>query len=139
MKECCSFGIGKLFWTLFGKGQDPRVSSHSDFFPVFTWAEHCYNFWHPAFPRVSCRHPPSTVLSCNAGGAPRHRFDPRHRFPGLGRPPWRRHGNPLQYSCLEDLMDRGAWRATVHGVAKSPTQLKQLSTHSLTLLSPRMK
>ena len=33
------------------------------------------------------------------------------------------HGNPLQYSCLEDPMDRGAWRATVHGVAKSQTRL----------------
>ena len=34
------------------------------------------------------------------------------------------HGNPLQYSCLENSMDRGAWRATVHGVTKSRTQLK---------------
>ena len=38
---------------------------------------------------------------------------------GLGRSPGGRHGNPLQYSCLEDPMDRGAWRATVHGVAES--------------------
>ena len=43
---------------------------------------------------------------------------------GLGRSPEGRHGNPLQYSCLENLMDRGAWRATVHRVAKSQTQLK---------------
>ena len=34
------------------------------------------------------------------------------------------NGNPLQYSCLENPMDRGAWWATVHGVAKSQTQLK---------------
>ena len=34
------------------------------------------------------------------------------------------HGNPLQYSCLENPMDRGAWQATVHGVTKSQTQLK---------------
>ena len=34
------------------------------------------------------------------------------------------HGNPLKYSCLENPMDRGAWRATVHGVEKSQTQLK---------------
>ena len=33
------------------------------------------------------------------------------------------NGNPLQYSCLEDSMDRGAWRATVHGIAKSWTRL----------------
>ena len=40
------------------------------------------------------------------------------RFPGGG------HGNPLQYSCLENPVDRGAWRAAVHGVAKSQMRLK---------------
>jgi len=49
--------------------------------------------------------------------------------PGLKRFPGRGHGNPLQCSCLENPMDRGAWRATVHGVAKSWTQPKQLSRH----------
>ena len=44
-------------------------------------------------------------------------------IPGLGRPPGGGNGNPLQYSCLENSMDRGAWRATVHGVAKSQTGL----------------
>ena len=38
-------------------------------------------------------------------------------IPGLGRPPGEGHGNPLQYSCLENPIDRGAWWATVHGVA----------------------
>ena len=42
-------------------------------------------------------------------------------IPGLGRAPGGRHGNPLQDSCLGDSMDRGAWRATVHGVTKSQT------------------
>ena len=41
--------------------------------------------------------------------------------PGLGRWPGGGHGNPLQYSCLENPMDRGAWRATVHRVIKSGT------------------
>ena len=41
------------------------------------------------------------------------------------------NGNPLQYSCLENPMDRGAWQATVHGVTKSPTWQKQLSTQAL--------
>ena len=45
--------------------------------------------------------------------------------PGLGRSPGGRFGNPLQYSCLKNHMDRGAWQATVHTVAKSLTQLKQ--------------
>ena len=40
-----------------------------------------------------------------------------------GRSPGEGNGNPLQYSCLENLMDRGAWQATVHGVAKSWTWL----------------
>ena len=44
-------------------------------------------------------------------------------IPGLGRSPGEGNGNPLQYSCLENFMDRGAWRATVHGVTKSWTRL----------------
>ena len=39
-------------------------------------------------------------------------------IPGLGRSPGEGNGNPLQYSCLENRMDRGAWQATVHGIAK---------------------
>ena len=39
------------------------------------------------------------------------------------------NGSPLQYSCLENPMDRGAWRDTIHGVAENRTQLKRLSTH----------
>ena len=41
--------------------------------------------------------------------------------PGLGRPPGAGNGNPLQYSCLENPIDRGTWWATVHGVAKNRT------------------
>ena len=51
-------------------------------------------------------------------------------IPGLGRPPGGGHGNPLQYSCLENLKDRGAWRATVHGVTESQTRLKRLCMHT---------
>ena len=47
-------------------------------------------------------------------------------IPGSGRSPGERNGNPLQYSCLENSMDRRAWWATVDGVAKSRTGLKQL-------------
>ena len=50
---------------------------------------------------------------------------------GLGRSSGGEHGNPLQYSCLENPMDRGAWWATVHGgVTKSQTRLKRLSKYS---------
>ena len=43
--------------------------------------------------------------------------------PGSGRSPGGGHGNPLQYNCLENSMDRGAWKTAVHGVAKSLTRL----------------
>ena len=49
---------------------------------------------------------------------------------GSWRSPGGGHGNPLQYSCLQNPMDRGMWRAAVHGVAKSRTRLKRLSTHT---------
>ena len=51
-------------------------------------------------------------------------------IPGSGRSPGEGNGNPLQCSCLENPMDRGVWRATVHKVAKGPTPLKRLSTHA---------
>ena len=43
--------------------------------------------------------------------------------------PGQGYGNPLQYSCLENPMDRGVWWTTIHGITKSQTQLKRLSTH----------
>ena len=63
-------------------------------------------------------------------------------IPGLGRPPGRGHGNPLQHSCLVYPTDRGAWWVTVHGVAKSRAQLEQLSMHAHNYKSnrkPRLK
>ena len=53
-------------------------------------------------------------------------------IPALGRSAGGGHGNPLQFSCLENPMDRGVWWAIVHEVTKSWTQLKQLSLLSLT-------
>ena len=53
------------------------------------------------------------VSACNAGDL--------GSIPGSGRSPGERNGNPLQYSCLEDPMDGGAWWTTVHGVTKSQT------------------
>ena len=57
--------------------------------------------------------------TCNVGDAGNPGL-----IPGLGRSPGRGHDNPLQYSCLENPMDRGAWWAAVYGVTKSQTQLK---------------
>ena len=52
--------------------------------------------------------------TCNAGDL--------GLIPGLGRSPGGGQGNPLQYSCLENPTDRGAWRATVHGITKCQTR-----------------
>ena len=51
-------------------------------------------------------------------------------IPGSGRSPGEGNGNPLQYSCLENPMEGGAWYATVHGVAKSQTQLSDFTLTS---------
>ena len=59
--------------------------------------------------------PAMQEITLNAGGL--------GSVPGLGRSPGGGHGNPLQYSCLENPVDRGAWRATVHGVTKNWTDL----------------
>ena len=53
-------------------------------------------------------------------------------IPGLGRFPGGGNSNPLQYSCLENPMDRGVWQATVHGVAKYSDTTEQLSMHACT-------
>ena len=63
---------------------------------------------HPDFPGGSEVN--ANASACNAGNL--------GSIPGLGRSPGEGNGNPLQYSCLENPMGRGAWWATVHGVAK---------------------
>ena len=61
--------------------------------------------------------------ACNAGDM--------GSVPGSRRSPGEGTGNPFQYSCLENSLDRGAWRVTVHGVAKSQTQLSDnIHTHT---------
>ena len=66
------------------------------------------------------------ILPASAGDA--------DSIPGWGRSPGGGNGNPLQYSCLGNPMDRGAWRTTVHGVAKSQIQLSDLQ-YTTTFLS----
>ena len=61
--------------------------------------------------------------ACNAGGP--------GSIPGLGKCPGEGNGNPLRYSCLKNSMDRGAWRATVHGVAKNQTWLSGFHFHPI--------
>ena len=67
--------------------------------------------------RRGCKSQPHSICSLRRGS-----------ILGSGWSPGGGHGNPLQYSCLENPMDRGAWRATVRGVTNSWTRLKRLST-----------
>ena len=60
----------------------------------------------------------SEESACNAGNS-----GDADSIPVSGRSPGGINGNPLQYSCLENSMDRGVWQATVHGLAKRQTQL----------------
>ena len=64
------------------------------------------------------KNPPANTGDVRGGGP----------IPGLGRSPREGHGNPLQYSFMENPMDRVAWQVTVHGVAKSWIRLNQLGT-----------
>ena len=64
--------------------------------------------------------------ACNVG-------DPG-MIPRSRRSPREGNGNPLQYSCLENSIDRGTWQATVHGVIKSPTRLTTIYTHIYTYI-----
>ena len=62
------------------------------------------------------KNPPANVGDVREAGS----------IPGSGGSPGGGYGNPLQYACLENPMDRGAWQATVHRVTKSQTRLKQV-------------
>jgi len=65
--------------------------------------------WFQGFPG----HSSGKETACGAGDS--------GSIPGSGRSPGESNGNPLQYSCLENSMDRGAWGVTVHGIAESRT------------------
>ena len=67
----------------------------------------------------------SKEFACNAGDL--------GSIPGLGRSPGGGHGKPLQHSYLKNPMDRGAWQAIVHGVAKGWTRLSNLAQHCIVL------
>ena len=77
----------------------------------------------PRFLCLSCLYSvTSRDLPANAGTS-----GDASSIPGLGRSPWGGHGNPLQYSCLEKAVDRGAWWTTVHGVTKELDTIQQVN------------
>ena len=75
--------------------------------------------------------PPSVVGASQVALVVKNPPTKRHGVPKSGRPPGGGHGSPLQYSCLENPMDRGAWWATVHRVAESDTT--EATEHARTL------
>ena len=80
--------------------------------------------------------PPRDFPSGSDGKASAYNSGDLGSIPGLGRSPGERNGNPFQYSCLENPMDRETWQATVHGVAKSRKRLSDiyLLTYSCTMV-----
>ena len=70
--------------------------------------------------------------ACNAGGT-----GDTSSIPGSGRSPGRGNGSPLQYSCLENPMDIGAWGATVHGVTNSQTRLKDKAIYDFSIFKQK--
>ena len=71
------------------------------------------------------------MSACNAGDL--------GSIPGLGKSPGEGNSNLLQYSCLENPMDRGAWQAKVHGVAKSQTRLSDVTSFHFTSLQTELR
>ena len=83
-----------------------------------SWYKHSVNLELLGFPGGS----DNKESTCNAG-------DPG-LIPGLGRSPGEGNGNPLQYSCLKNPMDRGAWQSAAHGIAESNMTHWHSLTHS---------
>ena len=86
--------------------------------------------YYPGQPPTAKNHPAHNVSSSRAD-----KFESIYTYggdtgliPGLGRSPGKGNGNPLQYSCLENSMDRGAWQATVYGVAKESDMTEHAHT-----------
>ena len=84
-------------------------------------------FQHSAFFMVQLSHPLGFPGGSEVKASASNAGDPG-LIPGSGRSPGEGNGNPLQYSCLENPMDRGAWQATVHGVTKSQAQLSDFTS-----------
>ena len=106
-----SIDLGKLPWSSeLSKERiaPPVFSLHATHFDDLIYYKQCKT---TGFPGGS----DGKESACNVG-------DP-DLIPGSGRSPGEGNGNPLQYSCSESIMDRGAWWATVHGVAKSQARL----------------
>ena len=97
------------------KARDPQVAGGNKLQVADVFSLLYTKLKEPGFPGGS----EVKASACNAGDV--------GSIPGLGRSPGKENGNPLQYSCLENPVDRGAWWATVHGVTKGRTRLSDFT------------
>ena len=120
----CAFLNFPTYWTILKVSFQKTIEKYISKFHWSPWAARImddliFSVWFlKAFLWFS-----SKECACNAGDS-----GDACLIPGWWRSPGGGHGNLVQYAFQENLMDRGAWRATVHGVAKSRTWLKRLST-----------
>ena len=118
-----------------GNFQDPRALLPSPYFCSSLWF--LCNFqqrgsWFSSASDTTHIQVRASQVALMVKNSPANARDTRDMglIPGSGVCPGGGNGNPLQYSCLENHMDRGAWQAMVHSVTQIWTQLKQLSTHT---------
>ena len=111
-----------LAWRIPRMGEPGGLPSMGSHRVGHDWSDLAYSKW--SFPELpQCLS--GKESACRAGAT-----GDTGSIPGSGRSSREGHGNPLQYSCLENPMDRGSWWATFHGVTKNRTQLKQLSMYT---------
>ena len=94
------------------------TNPYTDQFEIINWV--CLTWIRASQVALGVKNPPANAGDLRDAGS----------IPGSERSPGGGHGSPLQDSYLENPVDRGAWRATVHGVAQSWTRLKRLSMHT---------
>ena len=140
---CC---VWKLTDHLLGPGCQCHVFScslsHKTHLPSTQWCRCLFYWWHKTEVQlydITCSSYTASQVALVVKNPPANAGDIRDvgSIPVLGGSSGGGHGTPLQYSCLENPMDRGAWGATVHRVAQSQTRLKWLSMQARRLKSCR--
>ena len=135
METHSSILIWKIPWTEEPGGRQSigsqRVTHWSDLAHIHL---HIYVYLYKIWTWLQCSNGLPRWLSGKESTCPWGDTRDTVSIPGLGRSPRGGNGNPLQYSCLENPTDRGAWRATAHGVTESQTQVSAWAQKHLIIL-----